>query len=149
VATKRPKSDEDVIEVGLVADPDEDEEGGLPEGFGVATDGDEDLEDEPEDEDLDEEDDEVADVVDLVEAEGEDDEEAIVPDVVAAVLAGEPESAEDAVAVAGLIEDEDGDEVEGVRPGIDFVCDKCHLVKRRSQLAKRSTLKKPICRSCA
>lgn len=144
MAAKRPKSDDEVAEVGLVADVDDDEEE-LPEGFGVATDG----EDEPDEEDLeddeDDEEDDVADVVDLVEAEEDED---VVPDVVAAVLGTVPDVAEESP-VVGVLEDDDGEEVEGIRPGIDFVCTRCHLVKRNSQLHKRSPKDAPVCRSCA
>jgi len=146
MASKRKTSDEDVAEVGLVPDPDDDE---MAEGFSIA-----DADGESLDDDI--EDDEAG---DDEEVEGfEVDEDAIIEDVEAVIAQGD-DSAPAAVTVVGavvvaedasvqIVSDDDDDEVEGIRPGIDFICGSCHLVKRTSQLAKRSKTKGPICRSC-
>ena len=141
MASKRKTSDEDVPEVGLVPDPDDDE---MAEGFSIADADGEVIEDEVEEDDEDVDDFEV-------------DEDAIIEDVEAVIAEGDAAPA--AVTVAGavvvaedasvqIVSDDDDDEVEGIRPGIDFICGVCHLVKRTSQLAKRSKTKGPICRSC-
>ena len=147
-ARRREERQDDAPEVGLVADPDGDEEEGVPEGFSVA--GDEDG-DEDGDEEL-AEDDELEDD-ELEDDEGLDDDDLADVDAVLAGAVAVPVPAavaEDDAASAVLPADEDDeDTVEGIRDDIEFVCVRCRLVKRTSQLAKGARKKEPFCRSCA
>jgi hypothetical protein len=103
-------------------DLDEELEGALPDGFSV----------EGEDED-----DAVAAVDD------EDVDEVVVAPVLAAEEAETDDFEEDLATVVAVPDEED--EVMGRRPG-EFVCTRCYLVKRDTQLAVRS---RKVCRDCA
>lgn len=98
-------------------DDDDADEDGLPEGFSVVGEGD---------------------------AVEEDDDPAAIP--VAAVREAE-DRAVDVITAVGrdAVEDEEEDELAVRRAG-EFVCSRCHLVKRDTQLA-RPRLR--ICRDCA
>jgi hypothetical protein len=69
-----------------------------------------------------------------------------VDDVAVAVL---PDAAfdddEDDVVAVVVDDDDDGDEIEGVRAG-EFVCRRCYMAKRETQLADADRL---LCRDCA
>ncbi|MGA1774084.1 MAG: hypothetical protein ACO4BW_00445 [Nitriliruptoraceae bacterium] len=145
----RRRSEEQGPEVGLVADPDGDaDEEVVPEGFSVAG-------DDEEDEDALEDEDELEDGVEDLDDELEDglDEEDLAD--VDAVLAGATAAPgpgatdEEPPKPDALPADDDEDEIEGIRDDIEFICVRCRLVKRTSQLAKGARKKEPFCRSCA
>ena len=113
----------DVEMVGEDDELDEELEGAIPDGFGVV---------------------------------GEDDDEAVIADdeadvevaqkVVPTLAAedAEPDDfEEDLAAVVAVPEEED--EVMGRRAG-EFICTRCYLVKKDTQLAVRS---RKVCRDCA
>jgi len=68
--------------------------------------------------------------------------EAVVADV---VVSEEPDGFEEAPVVLVAVEDDDGEEVQGRRSG-EFVCSRCFLVKRNTQLVNKQ---RRICRDCA
>lgn len=146
----RRRSEEEAPEVGLVADPDgETEDEGVPEGFTVEEDEEELDEDELEDgeEELDEDDESALE-------EGLEEEDLADVDAVLAGAGASPTPVaapvdDDGPEIAVLPAEEDEDEVEGIRDDIEFVCVRCRLVKRTSQLAKGARKKEPFCRSCA
>lgn len=155
MATRRRSAEDDAPEVGLVADPDVDEDE-VPEGFSVGgVDGEDadDAEDEDEegfdpDEDELEDDEAVEGLGDEAALEEEDlvDVAAVLAEGGAAVDPVAPRAPDDATVPVAL-DDDDEDEVEGIRAGIEFVCSRCRLVKRTSQLASKRG--DPVCRSCA
>lgn len=153
MATRRRSAEDDAPEVGLVADPDADEDE-VPEGFSVGGADGEDADDAEDEEGFEPDEDELEDD-DLAEGLGDDTalEEDDLVDVAAVLAEGgvavdpaAPRAPDDA-AVPVALDDEDDDEVEGIRAGIEFVCSRCRLVKRTSQLASKRG--DPVCRSCA
>jgi hypothetical protein len=125
--TTDPEELDPELDVELAVDDDEldDElEDALPDGFGV----------EGEDED------------DAV-TTSDDETDADVPDVIAPALAAEDADTddfeEDLATVVAVPEEED--EVMGRRAG-EFICTRCFLVKKDTQLAVRS---RKVCRDCA
>lgn len=154
MATRRRTSEDEAPEVGLVADPDADEDE-VPEGFSVGgADGEEeDAEEEgfdPEDEDEDglEDEDLAEGLADEAGLEEDDlvDVAAVLAEASGVATAPAARAGED-VATPAVLDDDEDDEVEGIRAGIEFVCSRCRLVKRTSQLASKRG--DPVCRSCA
>lgn len=125
----RPEID---VELGATEDEsDEDlDDDGLPEGFVV----------EGDDEDVDG-------VEGIVESHEDDDDDvdvgATIIDVVE-VAAEDPDDFEEEIAPVVRVPDEE-DDAPARRSG-EFVCTRCYLVKRDSQLAVRS---RKVCRDCA
>jgi hypothetical protein len=143
----RRRTEDEAPEVGLVADPEEDGEDGVPEGFTVGDE--EDLEDALDEDDEELEDEDEADGLEegLDEADLAD-VDAVLAGAIAAPAVVEAPTTDSAAAVV-LPADDDEDAIEGIRDDIEFVCTRCRLVKRTSQLAKGSRKKEPVCRSCA
>jgi hypothetical protein len=123
----RPEID---VELGAAEDEsDEDmEDEGVPDGFVVVGDDDDDV---------------VDDMVESVEDEDDDvDVGSTILDVVE-VAAEDPDDFEEEIAPVVRVPDEE-DDAPARRSG-EFVCTRCFLVKRDSQLAVRS---RKVCRDC-
>lgn len=123
----RPEID---VELGAAEDePDEDmDDDGIPDGFVVEGDDDDDI------------------VDDIVEGDEDDDDVdvgATIIDVVE-VAAEDPDDFEEEIAPVVRVPDEE-DDAPARRSG-EFVCTRCFMVKRDSQLAVRS---RKVCRDCA
>ena len=127
--TTDPEELDPEIDVELAGPDDDDEDvaddGALPDGFVIES-----------------EDDDPTSVAD------DEDEPAAVDggadDPAAAAAAEEPDDFEEEIAPVVRVPDEE-DEAPARRTG-EFVCTRCYLVKRESQLAVRS---RKVCRDCA
>ena len=147
--TKSQRADEDALDPVEAADVEhaDDADAGL-------------LELDPEAE-LDDEDDEDADEDDEVDTDASDDDGDDAPgdpaaldtdanetdehDVVGVVVLPDAAFDDDDEVVAAVIDDDDDDEIEGVRDG-EFVCRRCYMAMRETQLADAERL---LCRDCA
>ena len=130
--TNNPEELRPEIDVELGAAEDESDEDmdndGIPDGFVVEGDDDDDI------------------VDDIVEGDDDDDDVdvgATIIDVVE-VAAEDPDDFEEEIAPVVRVPDEE-DDAPARRSG-EFVCTRCFMVKRDSQLAVRS---RKVCRDCA
>jgi len=146
--TKSQRADEDALDPVEAADVEhaDDADAGLLE-----------LDPEAELDDADDNDDEVDDEVDTDASDGDDAPADPAPldtdanetdehDVAGVVVL--PDAAfddDDDVAAAVIDDDDDDDEIEGVRDG-EFVCRRCYMAMRETQLADAERL---LCRDCA
>lgn len=136
---KSPRVDEDTLDPVEAADLESDE---LEDGL-ILEDDDEDGEDDELEDGLDDdaEGDDPEDVLARLDGDTEVDEE-IAP----VVLPDAAFDEDDDIATVVVDPDEDDeDDVEGVRDG-EFVCRRCHMAKRDTQLADPEAL---LCRDCA
>jgi hypothetical protein len=146
VASRSPSREDDDV-VTAVDEPDavdeaEDEVDAFDDDEDAVED---DLEAEELDEDLDADDDADEDLDPEALEPGDDDEDdAEGPSVTVLDASAAFDDDEDEV-VAAVVDDDDDDEIEGVRDG-EFVCRRCFMAKRDTQLADADQL---LCRDCA